>query len=122
MTANPHAIDAEHDFSGDRSGTLLGVAAGVLGSGAILYFWIMGAIGLFTQTGGTINQLEIEGYWRTAFLLYPLVFVAATVAGAALVALKRDLEAVGAFGLPVVAAVVYYVALIHIRPLFFAFL
>lgn len=119
MIANPHATDAEHDFPEDRSGTLLGVAAGVLGSGAVLYFWIMGAIGLFTQTGGTINQLELEGYWRTAFLMYPLVFIAATVAGAALAALKRDLEAVGMFGLPVVAAVVYFVALIHVRPLFF---
>ncbi len=119
MIANPHATDAEHDFSGDRSGTLLGVAAGALGSGAILYFWIMGAIGLFTQTGGTINQLELEGYWRFAFLAYPLVFIAATVVGSALLALKRDLEAVGVFGLPVVAAVMYFVALIHIRPLFF---
>ena len=118
MTANPHAIDAEHDFPNDRSGTLLGAGAGLLGSGAILFFWIMGAIGLFTQTGGTISQLGLDGYWRLAFLAYPLVFVAALVAGAALVALKRDLEAVGVFGLPVVAAVAYFVALIHVRPLF----
>ena len=118
MIANPNATDAEHDFADDRSGTLLGVAGGVLGSGAILFFWILGAIGLFTQTGGTINQLELEGYWRTSFLLYPLVFIAAMVVGAALVALKRDLEAVGVFGLPVVATVAYYVALIHVRPLF----
>ncbi len=117
-TANLHATDAEHDFPGDRSGTLLGAAAGVLGSGAVLYFWIMGAIGLFAQTGGTINQIGLEGYWRLAFLAYPLVFVAALVVGAALVALKRDLEAVGVFGLPVVAAVAYFVVLIHVRPLF----
>lgn len=118
MTATPHATDADHDFSGDRSGTLLGAAAGVLGSGAILFFWIMGAVGLLTQTGGTIGQLGLEGFWRTAFLAYPLVFVAALVVGSALAALKRDLEAVGVFGLPVVAAVAYFVALIHVRPLF----
>ena len=118
MTANLHAPDADHDFPGDRSGTLLGAAAGALGSGAILFFWLMGAIGLLTQTGGTIGQLGLEGYWRTAFLAFPLVFVAAMVAGAALTALKRDLEAVGAFGLPLVAAVVYFVALVHVRPLF----
>ena len=118
MTVNLSATDADHDFPGDRSGTLLGAAAGVLGSGAVLYFWLMGAIGLFTQTGGTINQLGLEGVWRLAFLAYPLVFVAALVVGAALVALKRDLEAVGVFGLPVVAAVTYFVALIHVRPLF----
>ncbi len=118
MTATPISIDADHDFPGDRSGTLLGAAAGVLGSGAVLFFWIIGAIGLFTMTGGTINQLELEGLWRTAFLAYPLIFVAALVVGAALAALKRDLEAVGVFGFPVVAAVVYFVALIHVRPLF----
>jgi hypothetical protein len=118
MTATPYATDADHDFPGDRSGTLLGAAAGVLGSGAVLYFWIMGAIGLFTRTGGTIGQLGLEGAWRFAFLAYPLVFVGALVVGAALVALKRDREAVGVFGLPVVAAVAYFVALIHVRPLF----
>ena len=118
MTANLHATDADHDFAGDRSGTLLGAAAGVFGSGAVLFFWIMGAIGLFTRTGGTIDQLGLEGLWRTAFLAYPVVFVAALVAGAVLVALKRDVEAVGAFGLPLAAAVVYFVALVHVRPLF----
>lgn len=118
MTANLHAIDAEHDFPGDRSGTLLGAAAGVMGSGAILFFWIIGVIALFTQTGGTINQLGLEGYWRTAFLAYPFVFVVALVVGGALAAMKRDLEAVGVFGLPVVVAVAYFVALVHVRPLF----
>ena len=117
-TANPNAHDADHDFPGDRTGTLLGAAAGVLGGGAVLYFWIMGAIGLFARTGGMIDQLGLEGVWRFAFLAYPLVFVAALVVGAALAALKRDLEAVGVFGLPVVAAVAYFVALVHIRPLF----
>ena len=117
-TANPHTTAADHDFPGDRTGTLLGAAAGALGSGAVLFFWIMGAIGLITRTGGTIDQLGLDGVWRFAFLAYPLVFVAAMVVGAALVALKRDLEAVGVFGLPVVAAVAYFVALIHVRPLF----
>lgn len=117
MTANPHATDADHDFPGDRTGTLLGAAAGVFGSGAILFFWIIGAINLFARTDGTISQLGLDGMWRTAFLAYPLVFVAALVAGAVLAALKRDLEAVGVFGLPVVAAVVYFVALVNFRPL-----
>jgi hypothetical protein len=118
MAAIQHVSDADHDFPGDRSGTLLGIAAGVLGGGAILFFWLMGTIGLLTRTGGTIDQLGLEGLWRTAFLAYPLLFVAALVGGAALAALGRDKEAVGVFGLPVVGAVVYFVALIHVRPLF----
>ena len=51
-----------------------------------------------------------------AFLAYPFAFLAALVVGGVLVAVKRDLEAVGVMGLPVAAAVGYYLALIHLRP------
>ncbi len=105
-----------HDFPGDRSGTWLGAAAGLLGGGGLLLFWIMGAIGLVTLTGGTINQLELAGVWRAAYWAYPFVFIGATVAGGALVALERDREAVGVFSLPLAAAVAYYLALIYLRP------
>lgn len=124
MTANPAATtasaarpftDADHDFSGDRSGTLLGAAAGVFGSAAVLFFWIIGALTLFANLNANIVMLGLEGYWRSTFLAYPFVFVASLVAGSVLVSLKRDLEAVGVFGLPVVAAVVYFIALIHVR-------
>lgn len=127
MTANPAATtapaarpstDADHDFPGDRSGTLLGVAAGVFGSGAVLYFWVMGALVLFSGIDANIVQMGLEGFWRTAFLAFPFLFIASLVAGSVLVSLKRDLEAVGVFGLPVVAAVAYFIALNHIRPLF----
>ncbi len=118
MTVTPHATDADHDYPGDRTGTLLGAAAGVLGGGAILYFWSMGAIGLLMRNAGNIVDLGLEGVWRFAFLAYPLVFIGTLVVGAVLVALKRDREAVGVFGLPVAAAVAYFVALIHLRPLF----
>jgi hypothetical protein len=126
MTANPTAptasaarpfTDADHDFPGDRSGTLLGAAAGVLGSAAVLYFWVMGALTMISGIDANIVYLALEGAWRTAFLAYPFLFVAALVAGAVLVSLKRDLEAVGVFGLPVVATVVYFIALNHVRPL-----
>lgn len=127
MTANPtssrpHDPDAAFPldavgFPGDRSGTLLGAAAGVLGGGGVLLFWLMGAIGLFTRTGATIEQLGLDGAWRFAFLAYPFVFVAALVVGGALAALRRDLEAVGMFSLPLAAAVAYYLALIFLRPL-----
>jgi predicted lipid-binding transport protein (Tim44 family) len=107
---------ATEPYAGDRTGTILGVFAGVLGGGAILFFWSMGAIGLLTGNVGQIAGLGLEGFWRFAFFSYPFVLVAAVAVGAVLVALKRDLEAVGVFGLPVVAAVAYYLALIHLRP------
>jgi hypothetical protein len=110
------ATDDDHDFPGDRSGTWLGVAAGLLGGGGLLYFWIMGAIGLVTLTGGTMNQLELTGFWRDAYWTYPFVFIGATVAGGALLAIERDREAVGVFSLPLAAAVAYYLALIYLRP------
>lgn len=116
MTANPVPLDAAHDFGDDRSGTLLGAFVGVVGGGAVLFFWLIGAIGLLTQTGGLIVQLGLDGAWRGLFLAYPFFFVACLLAGGALAALKRDLEAVGVFGLPVVAAIGYYLALIHLRP------
>ena len=110
---NPTAADS---YAGDRTGTILGAFAGILGGGAVLFFWIIGAIGLLGRNGGFIQDLQLEGAWRTLFLAYPFVFLVALVAGAALASLKRDLEAVGVLGLPVVAAVLYYLALIHVRP------
>lgn len=118
----PHAANAGNPsagdpFAGDRTGTILGAFAGVLGGGAVLFFWIMGALVLLGRDGGTIVALELGGAWRVLFLAYPFLFLATVVAGAALLALKRDLEAVGVFGMPVVAAVAYYLALIHLRPI-----
>jgi hypothetical protein len=105
-----------HDLvAGDRTGTILGAFAGVLGGGAILFFWSIGAIGLLGGNGGYVQDLALTGAWRTLFLAYPFVFVAALLVGGALAALRRDLEAVGVFGLPVVGAVLYYVALIQFR-------
>ena len=116
VSTAPNATPAPDPHAGDRTGTILGAFGGILGGGGVLYFWLMGAIGLLGRNGGYILELQLEGAWRTLFLAYPFVFVAALVAGAVLVTLKRDLDAVGVLGLPVVAAVLYYLALIHVRP------
>lgn len=116
-TPVPNAAVPADPFAGDRTGTILGAFAGVMGGGAVLFFWVMGALVLLGRDSGTIVSLGLEGAWRTLFLAYPFLFLAALVAGGALLALKRDLEAVGLFGLPVVAAVAYYLALIHLRPI-----
>lgn len=103
-------------YGDDRTGTILGVAAAALGGGAILYFWLMGAIHLLTDTGGLILMLQLEGIWRLLFLAYPFVFLGSLLVGGVLALLKRDLAAVGVMGLPVVAAIAYYFALVHLRP------
>lgn len=100
----------------DRAPTIYGWIFALLGGGGILYFWLMGAIGLLGGNGGQILALGLEGAWRTAFLAYPLVFIAAIVVAAVLAGLKRDLESVGVAGAPVVLATLYYLALIHLRP------
>jgi hypothetical protein len=117
--ARPHPSaprPADDPYAGDRTGTILGLAAGALGGGAILYFWLMGAIHLLTDTGGLIHMLELDGIWRLLFLAYPFVFLASLLVGGVLFLLKRDLAAVGSMGLPVVAAIGYYFALVHLRP------
>jgi hypothetical protein len=115
---NPTAVGPNHDpYAGDRTGTILGVAAGALGGGAVLYFWLMGAINLLAGTGGFILELGLAGLWRTLYLAYPIVFLVAALVGGLLFLLKRDLEAVGVMGLPVVAAIAYYFALVHLRPI-----
>jgi hypothetical protein len=115
--SNPIRVTVVQDpYAGDRTGTILGIAAGALGGGAVLYFWLMGAIHLLTDTGGLIHMLELDGIWRLLFLAYPFVFLASLLVGGVLFLLKRDLAAVGSMGLPVVAAIGYYFALVHLRP------
>ena len=95
---------------GDRSGTILGAPPGSSAAAACCSSGSSAPSACWRRRR-LHRKLGLEGAWRNAFLAYPFVFLAALVAGAALAALKRDLEAVGVFGLPVVAAVVYYLAL-----------
>lgn len=117
-TASGHRpVDPELAYPGDRSGTWFGVIFGLLGGGGILFFWVLGAIGLLRQDDGFIVQIGLEGIWRTAFLAYPFVFLGCLVVGGLLLAARRDLEGVGVVGLPVVLTVLFHQALIHLRPL-----
>lgn len=100
----------------DRSPTVFGWIFALLGSGGVLFFWSMGAIGLLTGNTAHILLLQLEGVWRTLFLAYPFVFIGALIVAGALVALKRDLESIGAAGAPLALAVLYYFALIYVRP------
>ncbi|QRN81132.1 MAG: hypothetical protein JK586_06575 [Nocardiopsis sp. BM-2018] len=112
---NDHALPTGLDLN-DRSPTVFGWVFALLGSGGVLLFWAMGAVLLHTGNGGTIVQLELEGLWRAAFLSYPFVLIGFVLIGGALVALKRDLESIGAVGTPAALAVLYYLALLYLRP------
>lgn len=110
-----HALPAGLDLN-DRSPTVFGWVFALLGSGGVLLFWVMGAIGLLTGNGGFILQLELDGAWRTAFLSYPFVLVGFVLIGGALAALRRDLESIGAVGTPAALALLFYFALLYVRP------
>lgn len=101
----------ESDLTTERTLSLYGFAFAALGTGAILFFWTIAAILDATNNGGLIVQLQLEGLWRTAFLSYPIVAIVAMLAGAALWFLRRDREAVGVAGLPVVLTTAYYLLL-----------
>ncbi len=110
--ALPQGLDLD-----DRSPTVFGWVFALLGSGGVLLFWAMGAIDLLTGNGGLILQLQLEGIWRLLFLAYPAAFVVFLLLGGALVALGRDLESIGVAAAPAALAVLYYLALIYLRPL-----
>jgi hypothetical protein len=99
----------------DRSPTIFGWAAALLGGGGILYFWVMGAILLLNGGEGQIQFLQAEPFWRSLYFAYPIVFVVSVIVGGVLVALRRDLMSIGVAGAPVVLAIGYYFALIHLR-------
>lgn len=100
----------------DRSPTVFGWLLMLLGGGGLLFVWVTGAVGLLTGNAGTIVLLELEGAWRLLFLAYPFVFLVSVVLGAALVALKKDLLSLGVAGAPLALSVVYYLALLYLRP------
>ncbi len=93
----------------DRVLTVFGMLAAHLGSFGILYFWITGAILLFTGNGGQLVEItRLSGLERTLYLAYPAV-VLVSFLGWAFFAMRRDLLALAVAGLPVVCTVLYFV-------------
>lgn len=95
----------------DRTLAMYGLVFGIGGSMAVLLFWVIAALNV--QRGyGLVHQLELSGMWSTAFYAYP--FLLAAAAAGALIAFfaNREPVAVGVGGLPVVAAIAFYFALL----------
>ena len=58
----------------DRTLTFFGILAGHLGSFGVLYFWLTGAILLFTGNGGQLVEIvRFSGTERLLYLGYPVV-------------------------------------------------
>jgi hypothetical protein len=94
----------------DRVLVLFGLLGANLGSFAILFFWITGAVLLLTGNGGQILTAELSGLERTLYLAYP-VAVLVSLFSWVFFAVRRDLMALGLAGLPVVLAIGYYLYL-----------
>lgn len=99
----------------DRTLTLFGILGAHLGSFGVMYFWLTGAILLFTGNGGQIVEITgLNATERLLFLAYPAVVLVSLLAWV-FYFLKRDLPALGLAGLPVVYAVLYYFYLNTVR-------
>lgn len=93
----------------DRVLTVFGMLAAHLGSFGILYFWLTGAVLLFTGNGGQLVEItRLSDLERTLYLAYPVV-VLVSFLGWAFFAMRRDLLALATAGLPVVCTVLYFV-------------
>ncbi|HZW99336.1 MAG TPA: hypothetical protein VFF10_04685 [Trueperaceae bacterium] len=99
----------------ERVLSFFGVILGVIGSGMILLFWIMGRILRHTGNGGAITQLPMDGLWGILYNAYPFIFVGCVLVAAVLFfGLKRYKEAAGVAGLPVIGTILYYLALVQL--------
>lgn len=99
----------------DRALTVFAMLGAHLGSFGILYFWLTGAILLFTGNGGQLLEIvHLSDTERLLYLGYP-VLVLISLGGWGFYALRRDLLAVGLAGLPIVGAVVYFFWLNTVR-------
>ena len=108
-TTNGEAVDNERVLA------LFGVILAGIGSLGILFFWSMGAIGLLTNDGGQILDLRLAGIWLTLFWALPVVVLVSIAGAIGLFALRRHKEAVGLAGLPIIATIAYYLALVQLR-------
>lgn len=99
----------------DRALTVFAMLGAHLGSFGILYFWLTGAILLFTGNGGQlVEMVHLGGTERLLYLGYP-VLVLLSLFGWVFYALRRDLLAVGLAGLPIVGTVLYFFWLNTVR-------
>ena len=111
---NTQAAGADR-MDNERVLSLFGIIMGSIPALGILYFWTMGAIGLLTNDAGLILDLQLSGVWLTLFWAAPIVVFGSILGAIALFALRRHKEAAALAGLPVLATLAYYFALVQLR-------
>jgi hypothetical protein len=100
----------------ERTLGLFGLIFGVLGGGAVFFFWTIGRVQLHTRNGGIINELGLEGLWLHLHNAYAFVMIGCfLLAGVLYWGLRRYKEAAGVAAIPVTGAVLYYLALVALR-------
>jgi len=111
---NSHAA-ASNGVDNERVLSLYGIILGSIPALGIFFFWTIGAIGLLTNDAGLILDLRLSGLWLTPFWALPFVVFGSILGAIALFALRRHKEAVALAGLPVIATIAYYFALVQLR-------
>lgn len=98
-----------------RALALFGVIAGIGLGFMVAIFWAMAAVLVFTNNGGLVTQLNLQGIWLVLFYSFPVVLVVFSGISIALFALRRELESVAVSMMPVGLVVLYYLALIYLH-------
>lgn len=110
-----HQATPNDTVDNERVLSLYGIILASIGGLGILFFWSMGAIGLLTHNGGLMLDLRLTGLWRTLYFALPIVVFVCVAGAVGLFALRRHKEAVGLAGLPILATLAYYFALVQLR-------
>lgn len=114
MTTATYGLEtAEPD--NERLLGVYGMIFGFLATFMVGVFWSMGAVLKVTGNGGTIVQLNLEGWWNTLFWAFPFVALGSIVLALGAFALGRAKEAAGIAFLPAIGVLLYYLALVQLR-------
>jgi hypothetical protein len=98
---------------GSRILGFYGVLLANVASFGILFFWLTGAIHLWSGNGGQIALLGLEGFALLLFWAYPVVALLSLAAWLLYLA-RLDLLALGLAGAPLALSVLYYLWLVMV--------
>lgn len=104
--------DIQNDMSEDQSLSLFTLLGGVIGTFGVLFFWVIGWGLLLRDEPTQLVLLDLSPTMLLLYNLFPALAIVSVIAGGLLFWLGRLQAAVFFAGLPVVAAVAYYLALV----------
>lgn len=114
MTTVEMGLSDQSEREANRILGFYGLLLANLGSFGILFFWLTGAIHLWTGNGGQVTLLGLDGLALIAFWVFPLIVVL-SLASWFLYLARLDLLALGLAGAPIGLAVLYYLWLVMAR-------